>query len=57
VRTIAGWADLWKATNERQEVLQDLYAFHDEFAALCFGQSILERLSPDSRLRSRLLRR
>jgi hypothetical protein len=54
VRRIAGWSDLWKATQERQETLTDLYTFHDEFAALCFGQSILERLSPDGRLRSRL---
>lgn len=52
VRLITGWPDLWKATHERQEVIEDLYSFHDLFESLVFGQSLLERVSPDGRLRS-----
>jgi hypothetical protein len=52
-RQIAGFVDLWKATHERQEVLRDIYGFRDMFESLCFGQSILDRLSKDGRVRSR----
>ena len=51
-RKITGFHDLWKASHERQETLADIYAFRDLFASLVFGQSMLERLSPDGRVRS-----
>jgi len=50
---IAGFADLWKTRTEYQAV-RDVYAFHDLCCSLVFGQSLLERLSADGRLRSRL---
>jgi hypothetical protein len=53
VRVIHDWADLWKS-GERLEILDNVYAFHDAFEILCFGQSILEQLSGDSRVRSHL---
>jgi hypothetical protein len=53
-RKITGFADLWKNTNERQETIRDVYAFHDAFVSLVFGQSMLERLSSDGKLRSRV---
>jgi hypothetical protein len=53
VRKITGFDDLWKVTHERQEVITDIYAFRDLFASLVFGQSMLEKLSSDGRVRSR----
>ena len=55
MRRITGFVDLWKVTSERQEVIDDIYSFRDAFESLCFGQSMLERLSTDGRLRSRFL--
>ena len=52
MRRIAGFQDLWKCTSERREVIDDIYAFHDLFQSLCFGQSLLERVSKDGRLRN-----
>ena len=52
MRRIAGWSDLWKVTQERREVIDDLYAFHDAFESLRFGQTMLEGLAKDGRLRS-----
>ena len=54
VRRITGFDDLFKLTSERPEVINDIYAFRDAFESLCFGQSLLEGLSRDNRLRSRL---
>ncbi len=51
--TINGFSDLWKASQEPQ-VVRDVYAFHEAFVTLALGQSILEQLSRDGRLRSRL---
>jgi hypothetical protein len=48
------FADLWKVT-QNQEIVRSVYSFHDAFASLCFGQSMLERLQDDGRLRSRTL--
>jgi len=56
IRQITGWPDLWKATHERQEVIADFYSFHDLFGSLTFGQSMLEKLSRDGRLRGPLFR-
>jgi hypothetical protein len=53
VRRIAGWSDLWKATQERDEVLRDVYSFRDLFESLVLGQSMLEKCSSDGKLRSR----
>ena len=50
---IEGFADLWKAQPDPQAV-RGVYAFRDAFESLVFGQSLLERLSSDGRLRSRL---
>jgi hypothetical protein len=55
IRAIAGFEDLWKFTSERQETIDAIYAFRDAFESLILGQSILEKLSPDGRLRSRFL--
>ncbi len=55
-RQISGWNDLWKATWERQETLDDLYGFHDRFESLMLGHSMLEQLSSDGRARSPLFR-
>ena len=52
-RSITGFHDLWKA-NQLPQVVKDVYAFHDRFATLVFGQSMLDQLSPDGRLRSHL---
>ena len=48
---IAGFPDLWKATVE-QPTVRNVYAFHDAFVSLVLGQSMLQRLSSDGRLRS-----
>ena len=53
VRQIKGWPDLWKATEEPQ-LVQDVYGFHNLFASLVFGQSMLEKVSRDGRVRSHL---
>jgi hypothetical protein len=50
---INGFADLWKCSQERATV-RDIYAFHDAFARLVFGQSLLEQLSSDGRIRNSL---
>jgi hypothetical protein len=48
---IAGFGDLFKAMADRLSV-GNVLAFHDAFARLAFGQSMVERLSADGRLRS-----
>jgi hypothetical protein len=48
---ITGFADLWKAQQEPQAV-RDVYAFHDVFASLVFGQSMLDQLASDGRVHS-----
>jgi hypothetical protein len=54
VRRITDWQDLFKATHERQETLNAIYEFRRQFESLLLAQSMLERLSKDSRVRSRL---
>jgi hypothetical protein len=49
--TVAGFADLWKAYQEG-ETVRNVYACHDAFVSLVFGQSMLERLATDGRVRS-----
>jgi hypothetical protein len=56
IRQITGWPVLWKAAHERQEVIADFYSFHDLFESLTFGQSMLEKVSRDGRLRGPLFR-
>jgi hypothetical protein len=53
VRAIRDWSDLWKLTSERREILDDVYNFHDLFESLMFGHALLEKCSPDGRVRSR----
>ena len=48
---ISGFGDLWKAQQEPQSV-RDVYAFHDVFASLVFGQSMLDQLASDGRVRA-----
>jgi len=52
VRPIHDWSDLWK-TGEREELLNDVYCFHDGFESLCLAHDMVEHLSKDGRARSR----
>jgi hypothetical protein len=55
VRKIYGWNDLWKASGQvRREEIDDVCAFHEVFSSLVFGQSMLEKLGKDGRLRTSL---
>jgi hypothetical protein len=49
---IDGFDDLFKATQEPASV-RNVYGFRNLFEPLVFGMSMLERLSPDGRVRSR----
>jgi hypothetical protein len=53
VRSITGFHDLWKTSSEPQ-VVKHVYAFHDQFVTLVFGQSMLDHLETDGRLHSQL---
>jgi hypothetical protein len=55
VRRIAGWQDLWKFASQEPTFVNSAYDFHDHFASLALGQSLVERTSSDGRLRSRWL--
>jgi hypothetical protein len=55
VRNIRGFEDLWKATGERRETIDAVYDFRDRFESLCFGISLIEKLSKDGRVRSQFL--
>jgi hypothetical protein len=48
---IERFEQLWKASQEPQSV-RAVYRFHDAFASLVFGQSLLERTEDDGRVRS-----
>jgi hypothetical protein len=48
----SGFADLWKSTSEPRAV-RAVFAFHDKFASLLLGMSMLDRISDDGNLRSR----
>jgi hypothetical protein len=50
---IDSWRDLWKVSQEPESVRR-VYDFHDAFARLIFGQSLLERLGNNGRVRSRM---
>ena len=50
---IDSFDDLWKIALEPESARRVL-SFHDAFVSLVFGQSLLERLSSDGRVRSRL---
>ena len=54
VRRIADWRDLWKFSSQEPHFVRAAYEFHDHFASLVLGQSMLEK-SSDGRLRSRWL--
>jgi len=49
---IEDWQDLWKAAQQEPEPVRNVYAFHDAFASLVFGQSLL--LQSDGKVRSHL---
>jgi hypothetical protein len=53
VRHVQGFRHLWKAGQEPQ-LVRSVLAFHDAFASLIFGQSMLERIESDGRVRSHL---
>jgi hypothetical protein len=46
---IDGFSDLWKANQEPASV-RAVYAFHDAFVSLMFGQSMLELIGSDGRM-------
>ena len=48
-----GFADLWKALGAGEPAtVRNVYAFHNAFMSLVFGQSMLDRLSKDGRVHS-----
>jgi hypothetical protein len=51
---IESFDSLWKCYYHNPQAVQAVYAFRDAFERLVFGQSLLERLSDDGRIRSRL---
>jgi len=53
IRSIEGFFDLWKVFRAQPQAIRAISAFHETFETLVFGQSMLEKLSDDSRLRSR----
>lgn len=54
VRRLAGFVDLWKFDHPQGEpvTVRNVYAFHDLFSSLVFGQSMLEQIGTDGRLRN-----
>lgn len=48
---IGGFDDLWKTISE-PETVRNVYRFRDCFESLVFGQSLLEQLQSDCRVRS-----
>jgi hypothetical protein len=53
VRQLSGYVDLFKVFNTAPRAVKAIYAFKDVFGSLIFGQSLLERISDDGRVRSR----
>jgi hypothetical protein len=53
IRHVGAFADLWKAMGAQPRAVQRIYEFRDIFNSLVFGQSMLERLSDDGRVRSK----
>ena len=54
VSKIESFHDLWKATTAHAPTIHNVLRFHNAFATLAFGQSLLTRLSSDNRMRSHL---
>jgi hypothetical protein len=52
-REIKGFADLWKLHGSEPQTVRRIYGFRDAFESLAFGQSLLERIADDGRVRSR----
>ncbi|PYK64987.1 MAG: hypothetical protein DME50_10650 [Verrucomicrobia bacterium] len=50
-REIVGLQDLWKSIGYPPSI-KALYNFHDRFASLIFGRSLLERIGDDNRVHS-----
>jgi hypothetical protein len=55
VRTISnsGFQDLWKLSTGEVETVNKIYAHHDLFASLAFGQSLLDLIGDDDRVHSK----
>ena len=53
IRQVGAFADLWKVMGAHPRAVQRIYDFRDIFDSLAFGQSMLERLSDDGRVRSK----
>jgi len=51
-RAITGFEDLWKLSGVEPRAVRAIYGYRDVFESLVFGQSMLERLSEDGRVRS-----
>jgi hypothetical protein len=53
VRELSGFVDLWKVFGAQPRAVRAIYRFKDIFDSLVFGQSLLERICDDGRIRSR----
>jgi hypothetical protein len=54
IRGLDGFIDLWKVIGAQPQAVLRIYEFRDRFESLVFGQSMLQRLSDDGRLRTKL---
>jgi len=54
IRSVDGFGDLWKVFGAQPQAVLRIYEFRDRFESLVFGQSMLQRLSADGRLRTKL---
>jgi len=53
VRKVEGFRDLWKLNDFAARAIRAISNFRDCFESLLFGQSLLERVSDDGRVRSK----
>ena len=54
IRSVDGFVDLWKVFGAQPQAVLRIYELRDIFDSLVFGQSMLQRLSDDGRLRTKL---
>jgi hypothetical protein len=54
IRSVDGFVDLWKVIGAQPQAVLRIYEFRDIFDSLVFGQSMLQRLSDDGLLRTKL---
>jgi hypothetical protein len=51
-REVTDFRDLWKFAQSQPQAVRSVYAFRDCYESLIFGQSLLERIGKDDRVRS-----